>query len=55
VEKALQAWLLASTPGHAGASPGAMLDTPAMQGLLQKLKLSTPAMGPQVCCCSAAS
>lgn len=54
-EKALQAWLQAGTPSAAGtgaalagSTPSAMLNTPAVQGLLQKLKMSTPALGPQV-------
>lgn len=55
-EKALKAWLAANTPSQPGRgsaytgnqTPGRMLATPAMQGLLQQLKISTPALGAQV-------
>ena len=50
-EKALQAWLMAGTPGTFGGGKtpsAAMMATPHMQGLLQRLRISTPALGPQV-------
>lgn len=55
-EKALKAWLAANTPSQPGKgnaytgnqTPGRMLATPAMQGLLQQLRISTPALGAQV-------
>ncbi|BDA40456.1 hypothetical protein COCOBI_01-1090 [Coccomyxa sp. Obi] len=52
-EEALKAWLAANTPSQPGRgsaytgnqTPGKMLATPAMQGLLQQLRISTPALG----------
>ena len=43
-QQALQAWLAAISPG----SSCAPLPTPAVQGLLRQLRMSTPALGPQV-------
>ncbi len=55
-EKALKAWLAANTPSQPGRgsayrgnqTPGRLLATPALQGLLQQLRISTPALGAQV-------
>ncbi|CAL8467255.1 g6791 [Coccomyxa elongata] len=52
-EEALKAWLAANTPSQPGRgsaytgsqTPGKLLATPAMQGLLQQLRISTPALG----------
>ena len=43
----LQAWLAAISPGRSSC---AHLPTPAVQGLLQQLRMRTPALGPQVTC-----
>lgn len=56
-EEALKAWLAANTPSQPGRgsaytgsqTPGQMLATPAMQGLLQQLRISTPTLGAHVC------
>lgn len=56
-EQALKAWLAANTPSQPGRgsaytgsqTPGQLLATPAMQGLLQQLRISTPALGAHVC------
>ena len=55
-EEALKAWLAANTPSQPGRgsaytgnhTPGQMLATPAMQDLLQQLRISTPALGAHV-------
>lgn len=48
LQQTMQALLTGGSPGP-GTSGSRVLPTPAVLGLLRQLRISTPALGPQVC------